>query len=326
MVSHPQAVKLKEVFTTDEVCILVLELFERITEEGVFTEKYAAKFFRDLLLVVKHLHDQGIVHRDLKPENILLSDKTDAAVLKIIDFGESKLAVHDKAISGMRGTIPYMAPEIFAHSLYGRPVDMWALGVILYIILSGMFPYDPDERKFDCPFISPEFDDISEGAKDILLKLLDVNPETRYTADKALAHQWVTGESASNSVVSIANLRQMVARRRWKKAIDSVRTILLFRGFLKNKKDKGADSLDKTEEKKHEKEKEVLKELGKAANNLDAAELLLKSTIEKLTIISEKEYESAIVRLEDIKRTIHIQYLNLQEMQIFASTGNPNQN
>nr|BAB82378.1 myosin light chain kinase [Physarum polycephalum] len=297
---HPQTVRLKEVFNSDDVCIIVQELvnggelFERISEQGVFSEKYANKFFRDLLLVVKYLHEQGIVHRDLKPENIMLSDQSEEAVLKLIDFGASKFAQHDKAINGVRGTPPYMAPEIFAYQSYGKPVDMWSLGVILYVILSGMFPYDPEERRFDCPFISPEFDEISESAQDILLKLMEINPEKRYTVDQALEHPWVTGEKASSAEMSRSGKRQMVARKKFKRAVETIRATNRFRNILKMKTStptpiaavarRGSKLSQHMDVEKLTEQlgkiivnsKEVTEQLGKVTSNLDSAEKLLQ--------------------------------------------------
>jgi len=330
-IDHPQTVRLKEVFNSEDVCIIVQELvnggelFDRISEQGAFSEHYAAKFFRELLLVVKYLHEQGIVHRDLKPENIMLSDRSEDAVLKLIDFGASKFAQHDKAINGMRGTPPYMAPEIFARQSYGRPVDMWSLGVTLYVTLSGMFPYDPEERRFECPFFSPEFDEISESAKDILLKLLEINPEKRYTVDQALHHPWVTGEKASTAQMSVSNLRQMVARKKFKRAVETIRATNRFRSILKIKQSPSQPAPVESPQtgrrgaklSQHQDAEKLTEQLGKVTENLDSAEKLLQEAIEKCTEIAslvDGEVTVAAKKLRDIKHMLHSQSVLLKSL------------
>jgi len=266
----------------------------------------------------------------------LLSNKTDDAVLKVIDFGISKIAATDKAIIGSCGTLPYMAPEMFSHGSYGRPVDMWALGVILYILLAGLFPYDPDEKKFDCPFLTPEFDDVSEGAKDILLKLMEINADARYTVDQALQHPWVKGETASSAVMSVDNLRNMVAKKKFKRAADTIRTGLRLRGIILKRKQENAD--EKALSAAKEKEKPVVHppttitttssedktkiahdQIGKVAHDLDTAERLIKSGIEQLSTIAKSgqgihkaDLESVEKKLEAIKLDLSMQISQLK--------------
>jgi len=332
MVSHPHAVMFKEMFNTEECCIIIMELitggelFDRISEQGAFTEKHAAKFFRELLLVVKHLHDQKIVHRDIKPENILLSDKTENAVLKVIDFGISKIAPNDKAILGLVGTLPYMAPEMFSRSSYGRPVDMWALGVVLYIILAGLFPYDPEEKKFDCPFLSPEFDEISASAKDILLKLLDKNPDTRHTVDQALRHPWVTGEQALDLSVSVENLKQnFVAKKKFKRAAETIRSGLRLRGIvMKRKGDSNLNKAVSAEVKEKEKPVALHEAINKVTSDLGEAEKLLKSVIEQMATIAKSgnlpegiknDFGGVEKKLEEVTHDVRTQYAQLKLWQ-----------
>jgi len=312
-IKHPNAVAFKEMFNTEDSCILIMELlsggelFDRISEQGVFTEQLAAKFFTQLLQVVKHLHDKKIVHRDLKPENILLSDSTDNASLKIIDFGVSKFITHDRALNGTCGTLPYMAPEMFTRTSYGRPVDMWALGVILYIILAGLFPYDPDERKFDCPFLSPEFDNISAHAKDLLLKLLEINADKRFTVDQALAHPWLT--SAQATAVSVSNLRNMVAKKKFKRAADVIRSGLRLRGIVMKKKLLEAKEHEQAREAAKEKEaaaqqqasesKLATDDVGKVSTELETTDKHLKLALDHLVALAKLDHLPAKLR-EDL--------------------------
>jgi serine/threonine protein kinase len=110
------------------------ELFDRIVNKGFYTEKDAKEIMADILGAIKYLHDQNIVHRDLKPENLLMGNEKDDADIKLADFGLATVAEKDNILKTSCGTLTYVAPEILRKEKYGRPVDMWALGVITYIL------------------------------------------------------------------------------------------------------------------------------------------------------------------------------------------------
>jgi serine/threonine protein kinase len=110
------------------------ELFDRIVNKGFYTEKDAKEIMADILGAIKYLHDQNIVHRDLKPENLLMGNDKDDADIKLADFGLATVAEKDNILKTSCGTLTYVAPEILRKEKYGRPVDMWALGVITYIL------------------------------------------------------------------------------------------------------------------------------------------------------------------------------------------------
>jgi len=200
-----------------------------------------------------------------------------------------------------------------------------------------MFPYDHDEKKFDCPFISPEFDDISDSAKDILLKLLDINPDTRYTVDRALAHPWVTGEKASSSAMTITNLRIMVAKKKFKRAVETIRTCYRFRIVLKQKqgdtpREAASEEIEDKRNTAADKEKENekvarIEQIAKVTGNLDAAEQLLASAIDKLDVLAKsggdfiEEFVSVGKRLSDIHQDIRTQYLQLKVLQTDLNTS-----
>eukprot|EP01084_Bolivina_argentea_P133863 236245_1 len=205
--SHSNIVKLYDVFHSKSKTCLVLELCEggklcdKIIQECHLTEKYAANIFYQLCDAFKYIHSQHIVHRGLKPEDILFSTKENDSPIKLIDFG---LADHckDHLLNGAVGAPQYMAPEMLRFQPYGTSVDMWSLGVILYIILCGFPPfYDENDDigklrrkikrvldKYDMS--SVYWDMISNEAKDLVGKLLVIDPKKRLTAEQALQHKW----------------------------------------------------------------------------------------------------------------------------------------
>ncbi|XP_074055200.1 serine/threonine-protein kinase DCLK3 [Macrotis lagotis] len=204
--SHPNIVKLHEVYETTTEIYLILEyvrggdLFDAIIENVKFSEHEAACMITDLCEALVHMHDQRIVHRDLKPENLLVQRNADkSTTLKLADFGLAKHVV--KPIFTVCGTPTYVAPEILSEKGYGLEVDMWAAGVILYILLCGFPPFRSQERDqeelfasiqrghFD--FLSPYWDNISEAAKDLVRQLLVVDPKKRYMAHQVLEHPWI---------------------------------------------------------------------------------------------------------------------------------------
>ena len=170
------------------------ELFEKIADSREdFTEQKTAKIMKALFLAVNHCHTNGIVHRDLKPENVMY-DGDDR--IKIIDFGLSKL-LRDGSINTVAGTPFYLAPEVLSGK-YGRECDCWSLGVVMYVILSGCFPFPGQTQEevynrvksgvFD--FEQKEFELVSDSAKDLIQKLLTVDKTKRFSCKEALGHRW----------------------------------------------------------------------------------------------------------------------------------------
>ncbi|XP_004704276.1 serine/threonine-protein kinase DCLK3 [Echinops telfairi] len=204
--AHPNIVKLHEVYETDTEIYLTMEyvpggdLFDAIIESVKFPEREAALMITDVCRALVHLHAKGIVHRDLKPENLLVQRNEDkSTTLKLADFGLAKLVV--RPIFTVCGTPTYVAPEILSEKGYGLEVDMWAAGVILYILLCGFPPFRSPERDQDelfsiiqrghFEFLPPYWDNISEAAKDLVSHLLVVDPHRRYTAHQVLQHPWI---------------------------------------------------------------------------------------------------------------------------------------
>jgi calcium/calmodulin-dependent protein kinase I len=204
-VDHPNVIKMHEMFDTKNrlylVCELVTggELFDRIIEKGSYTESEARQVVKDMIMGIEYLHSLGIVHRDLKPENLLFSDPSPKASLKVTDFGLSKVMENSSTVLQTQcGTPAYVAPEVLLGEGYGPEVDMWGVGVIIYIILSGTAPFHADNNaelfeqimNGDYYFHKQTWEGVSKDAKDLVTKCLTVDPKNRITATDALKHAW----------------------------------------------------------------------------------------------------------------------------------------
>eukprot|EP00538_Stauroneis_constricta_P000562 CAMPEP_0119570136 /NCGR_PEP_ID=MMETSP1352-20130426/43459_1 /TAXON_ID=265584 /ORGANISM="Stauroneis constricta, Strain CCMP1120" /LENGTH=556 /DNA_ID=CAMNT_0007619801 /DNA_START=741 /DNA_END=2411 /DNA_ORIENTATION=+ len=228
-VKHPHIIELRDVFEDSKYLHLVTELctggelFDRIiaktkSKEGHFSERDAACLVRDIMDAIAYCHDvKGIVHRDLKPENFLFLTEADDSPIKIIDFGLSRHNDTNQGIMKTKvGTPYYVAPEVLRRE-YTKSCDIWSIGVISYILLCGYPPFygDSDTEIFDSvrtgkfDFPSPEWDDISQTAKDFVIFLLQKDAKKRPTAAEAMEHKWIktyadTGKSSSkrSSVVT----------------------------------------------------------------------------------------------------------------------------
>ncbi|XP_029919721.1 serine/threonine-protein kinase DCLK1 [Myripristis murdjan] len=204
--SHPRVVRLFTHHHTHTHSYLVMELvtggdlFEAIAKRGKFPEAEAALMVSDVSDALSYIHSKSIVHRDLKPENLLMELMADGSSrLKLGDFGLAMVVT--EPIFTICGTPTYVAPEILSETGYGVAVDVWALGVILYILLCGFPPFRSRERdqeelfqlikQGELHFLSPYWDPISEGARGLVRALLQVDPSVRLTAVQTLLHPWV---------------------------------------------------------------------------------------------------------------------------------------
>lgn len=204
MVSHPNIIKLHNVFETKKQIYLISEilsggeLFDIIVERGCLTEAESSKIFRILMNAIIHLHSKNICHRDIKPENILFDVKGNIDTLRLTDFGLSKVSSGN--LKTACGTPTYVAPEILSEHEYGYEVDIWSCGVLLYVLLCGFPPFyaDNDTELYKMiqggaySFPSPYWDDISDMAKDLIRAILVVDPSKRLTPKEALIHPFIT--------------------------------------------------------------------------------------------------------------------------------------
>lgn len=223
------------------------ELFDRIVEKDKYTEEETRVAFKMIMNAMGYLHDNDIVHRDLKPENLLYSSDEPHAELKVADFGLAHMVSDNQLLKHVCGTPAYVAPEMLAKKGYGKAADMWSLGVILYILLSGCPPfYQEDHAELfqaimtgDYDYPSPDWDDVSPKARDLVEKLMCVDPASRLNVKQVLEHEFMVDEASSKHKEGACKaLRRFNARRRFKKGILAVQMIAAMSNAVKvHKKD-----------------------------------------------------------------------------------------
>ncbi|XP_065211557.1 serine/threonine-protein kinase D1 isoform X2 [Planococcus citri] len=202
--SHPGVVNLERMFENEERIFVVMEklkgdMLEMIlsSEKGRLPERITKFLITQILIALKHLHSKNIVHCDLKPENVLLSSDSDFPQVKLCDFGFARIIGEKSFRRSVVGTPAYLAPEVLRNKGYNRSLDMWSVGVIIYVSLSGTFPFNEDEdineQIQNAAFMYPPhpWKDISDDAIDLINNLLQVKKRKRYTVDKSLAHVWL---------------------------------------------------------------------------------------------------------------------------------------
>ncbi|KAL4240955.1 Calcium/calmodulin-dependent protein kinase type II subunit delta [Mactra antiquata] len=251
LLKHPNIVRLHDSIQDDGFHYLVFdlvtggELFEDIVAREFYSEADASHCMQQILESVNYCHMHGIVHRDLKPENLLLASKAKGAAVKLADFGLAiEVQGDQQAWFGFAGTPGYLSPEVLRKDPYGKPVDVWACGVILYILLVGYPPFwDEDQHRlyaqikvgaYDYP--SPEWDTVTPEAKNLINSMLAVNPSKRITAQEALKHPWICQRERVAAAVhrqeTVDCLKKFNARRKLKGAI--LTTMLATRNFSSN--------------------------------------------------------------------------------------------
>uniref|UniRef100_H0WNV6 Serine/threonine-protein kinase Chk2 n=1 Tax=Otolemur garnettii TaxID=30611 RepID=H0WNV6_OTOGA len=212
--NHPCIIKIKDFFDAEDYYI-VLELapytggggFKPGPGQNCKKKKRNTFYFCQELFSSKYLHENGIIHRDLKPENVLLSSQNEDCLIKITDFGQSKILGETSLMRTLCGTPTYLAPEVLGSvgtAGYNRAVDCWSLGVILFICLSGYPPFSEHKTQVSLKdqitsgkyhFIPEVWADVSENALDLVKKLLVVDPKVRFTTEEALRHPWLQDEN-----------------------------------------------------------------------------------------------------------------------------------
>ncbi|CAI2731039.1 unnamed protein product [Schistosoma spindalis] len=221
--NHPCIIQIYDVIDTTEAMYMVLELveggelFNRIVDLGQLNESDSKFFFLQMVIAVKYLHDHGITHRDLKPENILLTSKANRCLIKVTDFGVSKLVDEGTMLRTFCGTPDYLAPEVLKTAgcgTYTCVIDVWSLGVILYICLVGYPPFTKQRQDFDLEtqiikglydFPNMFWHGISEEAINLIKRMLVVNPIDRSSIYDVLKDPWLIDSEIQNEVQQLIN-------------------------------------------------------------------------------------------------------------------------
>jgi len=244
--THPNIVRLVEAYEDKSAYMLVFELmnggelYERICDKEQFSEAEACNVMQSIIDALKYCHSQGVAHRDIKPENLLYEEEGEHSIIKLADFGMAKI-VDTHATRGMStvcGTAAYTAPEVMENQKYGFACDVWSMGCVLYVMLCGSHPFDSDSNEENeksikmgiLAFPSPDWDNVSGHAKDLVKKMLTADPYTRITPEEILKRPWI--EEHSNNALNISEkLKKYNARRRFKKAgnvVYAAQTLRLF--------------------------------------------------------------------------------------------------
>uniref|UniRef100_A0A8C2BHW3 Peripheral plasma membrane protein CASK n=1 Tax=Cyprinus carpio TaxID=7962 RepID=A0A8C2BHW3_CYPCA len=241
MLKHPHIVELLETYSSDGMLYMVFEFMDgadlcfeivkRADAGFVYSEAVASHYMRQILEALRYCHDNNIIHRDVKPHCVLLASKENSAPVKLGGFGVAIQLGESGLVAGGRvGTPHFMAPEVVKREPYGKPVDVWGCGVILFILLSGCLPfYGTKERLFEAIIkgkykMNPrQWGQISESAKDLVRRMLMLDPAERITVYEALNHPWLKERDRYAYKIhlpeTVEQLRKFNARRKLKGAV-----------------------------------------------------------------------------------------------------------
>ncbi|XP_061917672.1 peripheral plasma membrane protein CASK isoform X12 [Entelurus aequoreus] len=241
MLKHPHIVELLETYSSDGMLYMVFEFMDgadlcfeivkRADAGFVYSEAVASHYMRQILEALRYCHDNNVIHRDVKPHCVLLASKENSAPVKLGGFGVAIQLGESGLVAGGRvGTPHFMAPEVVKREPYGKPVDVWGCGVILFILLSGCLPfYGTKERLFEAICkgkykMNPrQWGQISESAKDLVRRMLMLDPAERITVYEALNHPWLKERDRYAYKIhlpeTVEQLRKFNARRKLKGAV-----------------------------------------------------------------------------------------------------------
>ncbi|XP_044261764.1 peripheral plasma membrane protein CASK isoform X8 [Tribolium madens] len=241
MLKHPHIVELLETYSSEGMLYMVFEYMDgsdlcyevvrRASSGFVYSEAVASHYMRQILEALRYCHENDIVHRDIKPECILLATKENSAPVKLGGFGVAvQLPDRHPANPGGRvGCLSFMAPEVIERRLYGKPVDIWGAGVLLHILLSGVLPFHGSGRRLmesicrgKLHLDSPQWELISDSAKDLIQQMLTVDPKQRITIQEVLNHRWLRDRDKGLRIhlgESVEELKKFNARRKLKAVI-----------------------------------------------------------------------------------------------------------
>uniref|UniRef100_G1TZS1 Myosin light chain kinase, smooth muscle n=1 Tax=Oryctolagus cuniculus TaxID=9986 RepID=G1TZS1_RABIT len=238
---HPKLVQCVDAFEEKANIVMVLEivsggeLFERIIDEDFeLTERECIKYMRQISEGVEYIHKQGIVHLDLKPENIMCVNKTGTRI-KLIDFGLARRLENAGSLKVLFGTPEFVAPEVINYEPISYATDMWSIGVICYILVSGLSPFmgDNDNETLanvtsaTWDFDDEAFDEISDDAKDFISNLLKKDMKNRLDCTQCLQHPWLMKDTKNMEAKKLSKdrMKKYMARRKWQKTGNAVRAI-----------------------------------------------------------------------------------------------------
>ncbi|KAJ0028388.1 hypothetical protein Pint_36225 [Pistacia integerrima] len=324
MAGHPNVIQIVGAYE-DAVAVHVVmelcaggELFDRIIQRGHYTEKKAAELTRIIVGVVEACHSLGVMHRDLKPENFLFISHEEDSPLKTIDFGLSVFFRPGETLNDVVGSPYYVAPEVLRKN-YGPACDVWSAGVIIYILLCGVPPFwDETEQgifeqvlKGDLDFLSEPWPTISDGAKDLVRRMLVRDPKKRLTAHEVLSHPWVQVHGVApdkplDSAV-LSRLKQFSAMNKLKKI-----AIRVIAESLSEEEIAGLKEMFKmidTDNSGHITLEELKKGLEKVGANLKDAEiinLMEAADIDNSGTMDYKEFIAAMLHLNKIQKEDHL--------------------
>lgn len=242
-IQHPNIVALKDVFESRAEVVLILELvsggelFDFIAEKENLLESEAIEFMKQILEGLGFMHSKNIAHFDLKPENIMLSDNVAPHPnIKLIDFGLAHRFHQGEEYRSTSGTPQYIAPEVINCEPLSTAADMWSIGVITYILLSGLSPFQGETNEetlrnitvMNYEFVARYFSMTSSMAKDFIQKLLVKDPNDRMTAEECLLHPWIKPitrtqvAKRNRSSINMKSFKKFNARRKWKMSFNMV--------------------------------------------------------------------------------------------------------
>ncbi|CAI9773978.1 unnamed protein product [Fraxinus pennsylvanica] len=321
---HPNVISIKGAYE-DAVAIHVVmelcaggELFDRIIKRGHYTERKAAELTRTIVGVVEACHSLGVIHRDLKPENFLFVDQKEESLLKTIDFGLSTFFKPGESFADVVGSPYYVAPEVL-RKRYGPEADVWSAGVIVYILLSGVPPFwDETEQGIfeqvlhgDLDFSSDPWPSISEGAKDLVRRMLVRDPRRRLTAHEVLCHPWVQVDGVApdrplDSAV-LSRMKQFSAMNRLKKMALRVIAETLSEEEIAGLKEmfKMIDA-DNSGQITFEELKAGLKRVGANLKESEIYDLMQAADVDNSGTIDYGEFIAATMHLNKIEREDHL--------------------
>ena len=224
LLHHENCIRLYDVYEDQFMMYIVMEkccggeLFCKLETDVIIKESTAANICKQMVEAIRYVHSVGVAHRDLKPENFLFADTSAEPPLKLIDFGLSKIVQPHEVLSEPCGTLHYVAPEVL-RGAYNVKADMWAVGVIIFLMLYGYYPFDgsSDEQVMRAIVqAEPRWNfarhHVSEAAKDFMRGLLDKDPSKRLSADHALEHRWLADPTASQGATIPKNVVQQARR------------------------------------------------------------------------------------------------------------------